>query len=58
MTGTTTLVALLAQHIRGVPLLAAGGIMTGQQMAAALAAGMHTMSLLPTLGASYGWLPW
>lgn len=39
MTGTTTLVALLAQQVRDVPLLAAGGIMNGGQVAAALAAG-------------------
>jgi hypothetical protein len=31
--------ALLAQHIKDVPMLAAGGIMNGQQVAAALAAG-------------------
>eukprot|EP00775_Hariotina_reticulata_P002724 gene2724-3021_t len=39
MTGTTTLVALLSQHIKQCHLLAAGGIMTGQQVVAALAAG-------------------
>jgi len=39
MTGTTTLVALLAQHIKHCHLLAAGGIMNGQQVVAALAAG-------------------
>jgi NAD(P)H-dependent flavin oxidoreductase YrpB (nitropropane dioxygenase family) len=46
MTGTTTLVALLAEHVRDVPLLVAGGIMNGQQMAAALAAGTHMMPLM------------
>lgn len=39
MVGTTTLLALIASHVKHIPLLAAGGIMTGQQVVAALAAG-------------------
>lgn len=39
MTGTLTLVATVAAHVKHTPLLAAGGIMTGQQIVAALAAG-------------------
>lgn len=39
MVGTITLITLIAQHIKDTPLLATGGIMTGQQIVGAIAAG-------------------
>lgn len=45
MVGTLTLVELLAQHIKHTPVLAAGGIMTGRQIVAAIAAGAAGVQL-------------
>jgi nitronate monooxygenase len=45
MTGTLTLISLIKPHVGSTPLIAAGGIMTGQQVLAALAAGAAGVQL-------------
>jgi len=45
LTGTTTLLGLIKPHVASTPLIAAGGIMTGQQLLAALAAGAAGVQL-------------
>lgn len=46
LTGTLTLLGLLKPHVGSTPLIAAGGIMTGQQVVAALAAGAAGVQLV------------
>lgn len=45
MTGTLALLSLLKPHVGDTPMLAAGGIMTGQAVLAALAAGASGVQL-------------
>jgi nitronate monooxygenase len=45
MTGTLTLISLIKPLVGSTPLIAAGGIMTGQQVLAALAAGAAGVQL-------------
>lgn len=45
MTGLVTLIGLVKPHVGSTPLIAAGGIMTGQQVVAALAAGADGVQL-------------
>lgn len=45
LTGTLALLGLLKPHVGATPLIAAGGIMTGQQVLAALAAGAAGVQL-------------